>query len=113
MIVSVPKETFPDERRVALVPASVPPLIKAGLQVVIEAGAGEAAGFPDSQYADRGAAIASTRAEALGGDCILQVRTLGSDLTTNRADWEKLRPGQVIVGMADPLAAFQAMRDLA
>ena len=113
MIVSVPRETYPDEQRVALVPTSVAPLVKAGLQVVIEAGAGEAAGFPDSQYADRGAAIASTRAEALGGDCILQVRTLGSDLTTNRADWEKLRPGQVIIGMADPLAAFQAMRDLA
>ena len=113
MIVSVPKETFPDERRVALVPATVAPLVKAGLRVVIEAGAGEAAGFPDSQYVDRGATIASSRAEALGGDCILQVRTLGSDRNSNRGDWETLRSGQVVIGMADPLASSQAMRELA
>lgn len=113
MIVSVPKETFPDERRVALVPATVAPLVKAGLRVVIEAGAGEAAGFPDSQYVDRGATIASSRAEALRGDCVLQVRTLGSDPNSNRGDWETLRSGQVVVGMADPLASSQAMRELA
>ena len=55
MIVGVPRETFPGERRVALVPAAVPALAKAGLEVVVEAGAGAAAGYPDADYVARGA----------------------------------------------------------
>ena len=47
MIIGIPKETFPNERRVALVPAAVPSLTEAGLDVVVEAGAGQSAGFPD------------------------------------------------------------------
>ena len=50
MIVGVPKETYPGERRVALTPTVVPLLAKAGLEVVLEAGAGERAGYPDAQY---------------------------------------------------------------
>ncbi len=63
MIVGVPRESFPGERRVALVPAAVPNLTKAGLQVVVEAGAGAAAGYPDADYAAKGAKIAADRAE--------------------------------------------------
>ena len=48
MIVGVPRESFPGERRVALVPATIPNLIKAGLEVLVEAGAGDAAGYPDA-----------------------------------------------------------------
>ena len=55
MIVGVPRETFPGERRVALVPAAIPNLTKAGLQVVVEAGAGALAGYPDSEYSGKGA----------------------------------------------------------
>jgi len=47
MIVGVVRETFPGERRVALVPGTLPVLTRAGLEVLIEAGAGAAAGFPD------------------------------------------------------------------
>ena len=57
MIVCVPKETAPTERRVALVPDLVPRLTKASLEVVVEPGAGEAAGFPDQAYQEKGARL--------------------------------------------------------
>ena len=53
MIVGVPRETFPGERRVALVPAVVPTLKKSGLDVIVEAGAGVEAGYPDTTYTDK------------------------------------------------------------
>ena len=53
MKIAVLKETFPHERRVALVPASVPPLTKVGLEVLVEQGAGLAAGFLDDQYVEQ------------------------------------------------------------
>src|SRR5215467_3119014 len=55
MKLGVPKETFPGEHRVAIVPPVLPALKKLGIDVVIERGAGEAAGFPDSAYADTAA----------------------------------------------------------
>jgi NAD(P) transhydrogenase subunit alpha len=55
MIVGVPRESYPGERRVALVPAVLANLAKAGMQVVIEAGAGAAAGYPDAEYLEKGA----------------------------------------------------------
>ena len=77
MKVAVLKETFPGERRVALVPSAVPPLVKAGLEIAVEAGAGTAAGFPDDAYRAAGAAIVS-RDEAFAADCLLTVRTGGA-----------------------------------
>jgi len=55
VIVGVPKESYPGERRVALVPVAVPNLIKAGLEVIVEAGAGDQAGYPDAAYVEKGA----------------------------------------------------------
>ena len=63
MIVGVPKERYPGERRVALVPAVLPALVRAGLEVVVEEGAGLAAGFPDALYTERGARVLSGRAD--------------------------------------------------
>src|SRR6266849_3650799 len=63
MIVGVPRETFPGERRVALVPAVIPSLVKAGLEIVVEAGAGVEAGYPDADYVAKGAKILAQRAE--------------------------------------------------
>jgi len=54
VIVGVPKESYPGERRVALVPAVIPMLAKAGLEVVVESGAGEGAGYPDAAYVEKG-----------------------------------------------------------
>src|ERR1700735_4385078 len=73
MIVGVPRESFPGERRVALVPAVVPNLMKAGLEVVVEAGAGTEAGYPDQEYTSRGAKIVAARAEVFAAaDIVVQ-----------------------------------------
>ena len=65
VIIGVPKESYPGERRVALVPAVIPNLAKAGFQVVIQAGAGEPGGYPDAFYLDKGAKILPDRASRL------------------------------------------------
>ncbi len=114
MIVGVPRETFPGERRVALTPGVVPSLAKATLQVLVESGAGEAAGASDAEYRDRGAAIASTRAEVFErADAVAQVRTLGATPSAGRADLPLLRRGQIVLGHADPLGSPAAASDLA
>jgi NAD(P) transhydrogenase subunit alpha len=112
MKVAVVKESFPGERRVALVPASVPPLVKTGLEVLIETGAGEAAGFLDAQFAEKGAKLVS-RAEALATDCLLQIRSLGANPEAGRADLAALHPGQVVIGMCEPLWNPAAAKELA
>jgi NAD(P) transhydrogenase subunit alpha len=103
MIVAATKETFPGERRVALVPALVPGLVKAGLEVHIERGAGEAAGFSDAQYVEKGAKIVDSRAEVFAADCVLSVRALGANPVVGLADLELMRAGQTLIAMADPL----------
>jgi NAD/NADP transhydrogenase alpha subunit len=112
MIVGIPKETFPGERRVALVPSVVPSLTKAGLQVVVEAGAGLAAGFTDAQYQEKGGRI-GTRGDVFGADIVLQVRCLGANPEAGRADLPLLRAGQALVGFAEPLSAVQAAAEIA
>jgi len=63
VILGVPKESYPGERRVALVPLVVPNLIKAGIEVVIEASAGMEAGYLDAQYAEKGAKLVPNRSD--------------------------------------------------
>jgi NAD(P) transhydrogenase subunit alpha len=105
MKVGVPKETGAGEARVALIPAGVASLVKAGLQVVVEAGAGESAGFPDAAYSAQGATLAS-RAETLEtADILLQVRAIPPS--------NGLRRGQTVIGFADPLGSPTAIRDVA
>jgi NAD(P) transhydrogenase subunit alpha len=113
MIVGVPKETFPGERRVALVPVAIPPLTKAGLEVVVESGAGVSAGYPDAAYTDKGARIASSRDEAFGADIVVQVRSYGANLEAGRADLEHLRRGQIVIGFFEPLTSVDAARETA
>jgi NAD(P) transhydrogenase subunit alpha len=110
--VGVPRETFNGERRVALVPALVPGLKKAGFEVTVEKGAGEAAGFPDAQYVEKGAVVGS-RDEAFAAEIVLQVRAFGANREKGRADLAKLRAGQVLVGFLDPLGAPEAAAELA
>ena len=114
MIVGVPTETFPGERRVATIPAIVPALTKAGLEVLLEPGAGVSAGFLDAAYTDSGARIAADRAEVFAdADVILQVRALGANPVAGRADLDLLRPGQTVIGFSEPLGEPEAARDLA
>jgi len=111
--VAVVKETFPGERRVALVPADVAKLTKSGLSLVIEPSAGAAAGFADAAYAEKSAAIATSRDEAFSADIVLQVRSLGTNLQTGREDLRHLRGGQFVIGLCDPLGEPQAVAEIA
>lgn len=106
MTVGVPRESATGETRVALIPASIPPIKKAGLDVIVEAGAGVAAGFPDDQYRAQGATVAS-RADVFGkADIILQVRAAPGDPSA-------LRRQQAVIGFADPLGAPAGIAALA
>ena len=113
MKVAVLKETFPGERRVALVPANVPALTKAGVEVVVQSSAGDAAGFLDQQYLDQGAKIVADRAALFDAEIVLQVRTLGANIVSGRDDLPRFRPGQIVIGMSDPLGEPQAAADVA
>jgi NAD(P) transhydrogenase subunit alpha len=114
MIVGVVQETFPGERRVALVPSLVPNLTKIGYEVVVQAGAGASAGFVDAEFAERGAQVLAQRGDVFArADLILQVRGLGANLEQGAADLPALRRGQLLVGMFEPLGTPDALKMLA
>lgn len=114
MLIAVPKETFTGERRVALVPAAIGPLVKKKLQVQVESGAGTSAGITDDEYRAAGAEIITDRAAMLkAADVVLQVRTLGANPEAGRSDLALLKEPTAVIGMSDPLGNPQAMRTLA
>lgn len=108
----VPTETFPGEARVALVPSVIHRLSEAGMDVIVEHDAGERAGFPDESYAAHGARV-GTRADVFGASVIAQVRTCGMNPENGRDDVDRLHPGQVVVGMSDPLVCPEGVRQAA
>ncbi len=114
MKVAVLRETFPGEKRVALIPASVPPLAKAGIQVLVQSGAGEAAGYPDAVYQQRGAELVEDRQAALdAADVVLQVHCLGANPEAGKQDIPHFRTGLSVIGMCDPLGAPRAIQQIA
>ncbi len=114
MIVGVPRESFPGERRVALVPATIPSLTKAGLEVVVEAGAGVEAGYPDADYVAKGAKMAPKREDVFGAaDIILQVLCYGSNDKTGKADVPLFRRDQVLIGFLRPLGSLETIQEIA
>src|SRR3974390_2929503 len=114
MLVGVPREIFPGERRVALVPAVIPNLKKAGLEVILEAGAGVEAGYPDAEYTAKGATLAADRNEVFAkADIILQVLSHGSNDRTGKEDLPLLRKGQVLIGFLRPLGEVRTIQDIA
>ncbi len=114
MIVGVPRETFPGERRVALVPSVIPTLAKSGLEVVIEAGAGIEAGYPDADYTAKGAKIIEQRAEVFrASEIIVQVLAHGSNDKTGEADLPLFRPDQVLIGFLRPLGELKTIQQIA
>jgi H+-translocating NAD(P) transhydrogenase subunit alpha len=114
VIVGVPKETYPDERRVALVPVVVPTLAKAGLEVIVESGAGESAGYPDAAYVEKGAKIATDRAAVFtSADVIVQVLCYGSNDVTGKADLPLMRRGQALVGFLRPFGSAEIVQQIA
>ena len=114
MIVGVPKEIYPGERRVALTPVVVPMLAKAGLEVAIEAGAGVEAGYPDTQYQEKGAKVLSDRAAVFSQcDIIAQVLCHGANDNNGASDLPLMRRGQVLVGFLRPLASAEMVQQVA
>jgi H+-translocating NAD(P) transhydrogenase subunit alpha len=103
MNVSVPKETAPGERRVALVPEVVDRLVKGGVEVVVEAGAGAGAHQPDSVYERAGAAIG----DGFSGDVVAKVAPPSAE------EIGRLPRGGVLVGFLQPLTGAETVRALA
>jgi NAD(P) transhydrogenase subunit alpha len=107
MRIGVPKETVDGERRVALVPDVVKSLLKnEHLDVLVESGAGDAAGHPDAQYTDAGAEIVAGDA-AWGADVVLRVDT------PSAAEISKLGSEQILIGHLAPWTSAETNRALA
>ena len=114
MIVGVPRESFPGERRVALIPGVVPNLIKAGLEVIVEAGAGSEAGYLDADYVNKGAKIVADRAAVFRtADIVVQVLCYGSNDRTGKADVPLYRRGQALIGFLRPLGDVHSVEEIA
>jgi len=114
VIVGVPKEIYPGERRVALTPAVVPLLAKAGLEVVVQAGAGESAGYPDAQYQEKGAKLLPDRATVFSqSDIIVQVLVHGANDKNGAEDLALMRRGLVLIGFLRPLGSAEAVQQIA
>ena len=114
MIVGVPRESFPGERRVGLVPAAIPNLTKAGFEVVVESGAGTEAGYPDDEYASAGAKILPTRDDVFRtADILIQVLCHGSNDKTGDADLPLFHNGQVLIGFLRPLGSLETIQQIA
>ena len=114
MIIGVPKESYPGERRVALVPLVVPNLIKAGFEVVVEAAAGVEAGYRDAVYAEKGAKVLSDRAAVFrAADIIVQVLCYGSNDVTGAADVPLLRRDQILIGFLRRFGSKEIVQQIA
>ncbi len=114
MIVGVPRETFPGERRVAVVPSSIPTLGKAGLEVIVEAGAGAQAGYPDAEYVAKGGKIIPERRDVFAAaDIVVQVLSYGSNDKTGEADVPLFHSGQALIGFLRPLGGLEPLQEIA
>ena len=114
MIIGVPKESFPGERRVALVPSVLPNLAKAKMQVVVEAGAGVEAGYPDAVFAEKGAKILPDRRSVFAeADLVTQVLCYGSNDKTGAADLALAKRDQCLIGFLRPLGSREIVQQIA
>jgi H+-translocating NAD(P) transhydrogenase subunit alpha len=107
MKVAIAKETAPLERRVALVPEVIGKLVKAGVDVLVESGAGAGSAFPDSAYVDAGATVVSTAELYSQADVVLRVQK------PSAAEVARLRSGQTVIGLLQPLIDPQTSKSLA
>ncbi|HVO51378.1 MAG TPA: NAD(P) transhydrogenase subunit alpha [Thermoanaerobaculia bacterium] len=107
MKVSVPKETRPGERRVALAPDTVKKLVASGLSVDVQSGAGLEAGFSDADFTAAGASVPADRASLLAGADVLACVNL-----PDPADIGRLRRGSAVIGFLRPLDEPESLRPL-
>ena len=114
MIIGVPKEIYPGERRVAIVPAVLPTLTKAGFEIHVQAGAGMDAGYPDSLYVEKGGKIVADRAAVFGtADIIVQVLCYGSNDVNGELDVPLYRRNQILVGFLRPFGSLEVLQQIA
>ncbi|GAC1519047.1 MAG: Re/Si-specific NAD(P)(+) transhydrogenase subunit alpha [Vulcanimicrobiaceae bacterium] len=98
MLIGVPSEIVPGERRVALVPETVAKLAKAGLTVLVQSGAGTAASFPDGDYTAAGATLAPTAA-----DVFARAEFIAKFARPTPQELAAMRPGQTLLAFLSPL----------
>jgi NAD(P) transhydrogenase subunit alpha len=114
VIIGVPKEIYPGERRVALVPAVLPTLTKAGFEVQVQSGAGVDAGYPDSAYTDKGGKIIADRAAIFAAaDIIVQVLCYGANDKTGQQDLRLFRRNQILIGFLRPFGSSEVVQQIA
>ncbi|MDD5088361.1 MAG: Re/Si-specific NAD(P)(+) transhydrogenase subunit alpha [bacterium] len=114
MLVGIPTELARGDRRVALVPDAVPPLLKKNLEVALQAGAGTDAEYPDALYAQKGATVLSSREELFAkADIVAEVSLLTTPDSVRKADLALMRKGQALIGFMNPLGAPAIIKDLA
>lgn len=112
MIAGVLKETYPGERRVALVPGTVHALQKKGFVVHVESGAGFEAGFTDAMYEQEGAVMCSRSDILSKSDVILQIRAVGTNPQSDAEDVKLLKKGAIVIGLMDALTNKDAVETL-
>jgi len=111
MIIGVPKETFPEECRVGLVPSMVAQLVRSGHQVLIEKDAGQSAGYPDEAYVVNGATIESSRQVLFDrAQMLFMVRGPGANILSGGADLDLMHNGQGLIAFLNPLMAHDMVR---
>ena len=114
MKIGVPRETVPGEKRVAVTPEVASKFVKSGFDVTVETGAGEAAGFSDTDYQAAGATIAPTAAAALGeADAVLKVRRPVLNPATGTHEVALLKPNALLIGLLDPRGDQEGLRTIA
>ncbi len=114
MIIGIPKEIYPGERRVALVPSILPTLTKAGFEIHIQSGAGLEAGYPDSLYVEKGGKIVADRAAVFAAaDIIAQVLCYGSNDVNGQQDVPLYRRNQILVGFLRPFGSLETVQAIA
>ncbi len=111
IVIGVPKETFPGETRVGLVPGVLILVKRLGGEVIVETGAGLAAGGVDKEFEDKGARIASRDEVFSQSDVIVQVRTYGANPEAGKADLTQLKNGQIVIGFGEPLAEAELAKE--
>ncbi|GMU46471.1 MAG: alanine dehydrogenase [Porticoccaceae bacterium] len=103
MIIGIPQELRPGESRVAMLPANIAVWTAKGVEFLVEPGAGLAAGASDADYEAAGARLADRDAVFVRADVLFQVQTAGANTVNGAEDLARLRSGQLIAGMMDPL----------
>ncbi len=108
MFVGVLKETYPNEKRVSLIPSEVQKLKKKGVEVLVEEGAGERAGFPDEEYSQAGAELTSREEVLRNSHIVLKVRGLMADKESFLEEADKYT-GKVLIGFLEPFGVGELL----